>query len=362
MVNSFIRLMNVDPGFSPDRLLTLSIGISTNRYPKPEQQVTYVDSVLDRIRAVPGVEQVGACTSLPPNITQEADPFSVDDQPNSTSNPTAWLMPATPGFIEALGLPLLAGRTFVDTDDSSRTACALINRRIAERFFKDRDPIGAIINISGVQRSIVGVVEDTRYDGLAAPSGFQVYIPFAQRPFPGLRVAVRTAAAPSTFIAAVRDAVRSVDSQEQGSRYILMSDIMAGSLGEPRFYTLLLAAFGVVALALAAVGIFGVISYSVSRRTREIGVRIALGASRGTVMRMVLGESLGLIGSGLALGVGAGILLTRLLGTLLFEVRPADPATYATVCASLLLIGLTAAVMPAFRATKVDPMVALRYE
>jgi len=362
MINSFLRLLNVSPGFKSDHLLTLSVGASLNRYPRPAEQVRYLNAVLDRVRLLPGVETAGACTSLPPNITQEADAFSIDDEPNLNTNPTAWFLPATPGFIEGLGLPLLAGRNFGESDDASRTPVAIVNRSIAERYFADREPIGHRINISGVTRTIVGVVQDTKYDGLAAPSGFQVYVPYAQRPFPGMRIVLRSKTEPSALIASVREAVRSVDPQEQGSRYQTMESIFAGSINEPRFYTLLLGVFGVVALVLAAIGIFGVISYSVSQRTREIGVRLALGASRASVLRMVLTESLGVIVIGLMLGVAAALALTRLLGSLLFEVRPGDPVTYGGVVVLLLAVGLLAALLPARRAANVDPMVALRCE
>jgi putative ABC transport system permease protein len=362
MINSFLRLLNVSPGFKPDHLLTLSVVASLNRYPRPAEQVRYVNAVLDRVRLLPGVEAAGACTSLPPNITQEADAFSIDDEPNLNTNPTAWFLPATPGFIEALGLPVLAGRNFGESDDASRTPVAIVNRSIAERYFADREPIGHRINISGVTRTIVGVVQDTKYDGLAAPSGFQVYVPYSQRPFPGMRIVLRSKTEPSALIASVREAVRSVDPQEQGSRYQTMESIFAGSINEPRFYTLLLGVFGVVALVLAAIGIFGVISYSVSQRTREIGVRLALGASRASVLRMVLRECLGVIVIGLIVGVAAALALTRLLGALLFEVRPGDPVTYGGVVVLLLAVGLLAALLPARRAANVDPMVALRCE
>jgi putative ABC transport system permease protein len=177
-----------------------------------------------------------------------------------------------------------------------------------------------------------------------------------------MRVVVRSSIDSQTLIGSVREAVRSVDPQEDGSRYQTMAAIFADSINEPRFYTLLLGVFGVVALTLAAVGIFGVISYSVSRRTREIGVRMALGASRSSVLAMILSESMLMIAGGLAVGIAAALALTRLLATLLFEVQPADPATFAVVATLLLGVGLTAAFLPARRAAKVDPMVALRCE
>jgi putative ABC transport system permease protein len=362
MINSFVRLMRVDPGFAPDRLLTLWVGISLARYPETELQIRYLDSVLERIRVVPGVEEVGASTSLPPNHVQQKDGFSLDDEPPSTSNASAWFMPATPRFIEALGLPVLSGRTFNETDGPSQTPVAVINRSLSEAFFGGTDPLGHRINISGRPRMIVGVVGDTKFEGLASPAGFQVYVPFAQNPFPGMRLVVRSNVEPSSLIGSVREAMGSVDADESGSGYMPMSQILSASINEPRFYTTLVGAFGVVALALASVGIFGVISYSVSRRTKEIGVRVALGASKSSVVGMVLQESLRVIVTGLVLGVAAAVGLTRLLAGLLYEVRPADPATIIGVVLLLLGVGVIAALIPARRAAKVDPMVALRYE
>jgi putative ABC transport system permease protein len=362
MINSFLRLMRVNPGFDPEGLLTLNVSISLNRYTTPADQILYMNSVLERVRKVPGVQQAGAATSLPPNLIQQSDGFTVDDEPPSNSTNTAFFVPATPGYLEALGLPLVAGRLFTDSDGIDQPRVAVINRGISERFFSDRDPIGRRINIAGEARTIVGVVGDTRFQGLATPAGYQVYVPFAQRRFPGMRTVVRSNVDPASVIGAVREAIRSVDPGESGSQYRPMTELIDSSIREPRFYTMLLGVFGFVALTLAAVGIFGVISYSVSRRTREIGVRVALGASREGVVAMVLWESFRVISFGLLLGIGAAFALTRLLGNLLFEVRPADPATFASVVGLLLLIGLAAAFFPARRAANVDPMVALRCE
>lgn len=362
LINSFLRLMRVDVGFSPDRLLTVGVGISLNRYPNPDDQVRYLNRVLERVRSTPRVETAGACTSLPPNITQQAGAFSIDDEPVSTTSPRAWYLPATPGFTEALGLPLVRGRTFADLDDASGQPVAIINRALSERYFADRDPIGRRVNVAGAARTIVGVIGDTRYDGLAMPAGFQIYIPFAQRPFPGMYVVVRSNTDARALIDPVREAILSVDPLEEGSRFRTMTEILGNSINEPRFYTLLLGIFGLVALALAAIGTFGVISYSVAQRTREIGVRIALGAGRSSVVAMVLRESLRVIAAGVVLGVTAAFGLTRLLESLLFEVRPTDPITFASVVVLLLGVGLAAAFFPAQRAARVDPMTALRCE
>lgn len=362
MINSFLRLMRVDVGFPPDRLLTFSVDISLNRYRNPDDQVRYLDRVLERVRSAPGVAAAGACTSLPPNITQQRGAFSIEDEPVTTTSPRAWHLPATPGFIEALGLPLVRGRTFLDQVDASGPPVAIINRALSERYFKDRDPIGRRVNFAGAARTIVGVVGDTRYDGLAMPVGFQIYIPYAQQPFPGMYIVARSNGDARGLIGPVRQAVISVDPREEGSRFRTMTEILGNSINEPRFYTLLLGIFGLVALALAAIGTFGVISYSVAQRTREIGVRVALGASRGNVVGMVLRESLRLIGGGVALGVAAALGVTRLLESLLFEVQPTDPFTFVCVITLLIAVGLAAAFFPARRAAKIDPMAALRCE
>jgi putative ABC transport system permease protein len=362
LINSFLRLMRVDAGFAPDRLVTFNADISLKRYPNPADQARYLNSLLENVRRTPGVEAAGACTSLPPNVVQQSSVFSIDNEPVTTSSPRAWNLPATPGFTEALGLPLIRGRTIADSDDASAAPVAMINRALSERYFADRDPIGQRVNFVGAARTIVGVVGDTRYDGLAAPPGFQIYLPYAQRTFPGMFVVVRSKTDPRALTGAMREAVRQTDSQAQGSRYRTMTEILNTSINEPRFYTLLLGTFGLVALALASIGIFGVISYSVAQRTKEIGVRVALGASRASVLGMVLRQSIRVIGAGVILGVIAAFGLTRLLEGLLFEVRPTDPVTFASVVALLLAVGLAAAFFPARRAARVDPIEALRCE
>ncbi|HMG32498.1 MAG TPA: ABC transporter permease [Blastocatellia bacterium] len=362
MIKSFIRLIRVDPGFSPDHILTLDIGASLSRYPGPDEQGRYFKTVLDKIRGVPGVESAGASTSIPPNMVQQSDGFSVGDPDPSSPSPLAWFLPASPDFIESVGLSLLDGRTFRESDNATSEPVAIINRTLKDFYFRDQDVVGLSITVSGVRRTIIGVVGDTKYDGLAAPSGFQIYVPLSQRPFPGLHVAVRTKVEPASLIGAVREAVLSVDPESPPTRLRTMRQTMAASVNEPRFYTLLLGVFAAVALLLAAIGIFGVISYSVSRRTREIGVRVALGASRRTVIWMVLREASRVTGAGLALGIASAMWLSRFLSNLLFEVRPIDPATFLTVAALLGFVALAAAYLPARRAARVEPMSALRSE
>ena len=364
MLQSFVRLASLHPGFSPDHLLTVDVGASLNRYSQPWQQSEFFNKVLVKIRALPGVRSVGACTSIPPDISQETDPFTIQGrtEPGNEKSPDAWYLPATPGFLGALGLPLIAGRDFSGSDRADSPAVAIINQRIARQYFQRMDPLGQKINFRGIERTIVGVAGDTTYSGLGAPADFQIYVPYAQGTFPGLHFAIRTVPEPMSLVGAVRSAVREVDPQSRATRISTMDHLFAQSIVQPRFYTWLLALFGFVALTLSAIGIFGVMSYSVSQRTREIGIRVAMGAARWDLMRQVLGHGLKLTLGGVAIGTAGALALTRLLSGLLYGVRPSDPVTFIVVSLLLTGVALVACYFPMRRAIRVDPMVALRYE
>lgn len=365
MLQSFLRLATAEPGFSPDRLLKVDVMASLERYSQPWQQTKFFNDVLSAIRAVPGVKSAGACTSMPPELVQEASGFSIAGRTPAEpgKGPVAWYLPATPKFLGTLGLPVLAGRDFTDADTAKAPQVAIINRQVARRYFEGVDPLGQKMNFRGVDRTIVGVVADTTYSGLGAPADFQIYVPFAQGTFPGLHVAIRAEAGdPLSLVPSLRTAVRSVDSQARASRIASMEELFSRSILQPRFYAWLLVAFGAVAVTLAAIGIFGVISYSVSQRTHEIGIRMALGAERRQVMLMVLRQGLKLTVAGIAAGVAGAAALTRLLSSLLFGVKAWDPITFAAASALLMGVALLASYFPARRGMKVDPMVALRYE
>jgi putative ABC transport system permease protein len=364
MLESFVRLASLEPGFSPDHLLTADVMASLDRYSEPWQQTKFFNEVLLKIRQLPGVRSAGACTSLPPDISQESDPFTILGRSASDAgtSPDAWYLPATPGFLGALGLPLLTGRDFSESDNAGALPVAIINQRIAREYFQRQDPLGQKINFRGIDRTIIGVAGNTTYSGLGIPADFQIYVPYAQGTFPGLHLAIRSVGDPLTLVETVRSAVREVGPEARATRISTMEQLLSQSIVAPRFYAWLLAVFGLAALILSAIGIFGVMSYSVSQRTREIGIRMAMGAERSDVLRMVIGHGLKLTLAGVAFGIAGALLLTRFLSSLLYDVRPSDPATFIAVSLLLTGVALAACYFPVRRAMRVDPLVALRYE
>ena len=365
MLKSFQRLTDVDPGFNPDRLLTMAVGLQFVRYQDPAKQVAFFDQALQRIRSLPGVVAAGACTSLPPSYIQQGTGFTIEGRPQEpgTQPPSAIYMPATPGYLEALGVPLVRGRTITDADTAQSSGVVVINQTLASRFFlTNEDPIGHRMTISGVLRTIVGIVGDAKYQGLGAEAGPQAYVPHAQSPFPGMRVVVRTKTDPSSLVTAVRAQIQAVDSEEGPTRIAPMTQLLSESVAQPRFNTFLIGLFAVLAFVLSAIGIYGVVSYDVTQRTGEIGVRMALGAQSWDVLRLILRQGFVLTLGGLLAGLAGANLLTRFLTGLLFEVKPTDPLTYGIVASLLAVVAAGACLIPARRATRVDPLVALRYE
>jgi putative ABC transport system permease protein len=364
MLKSFQRLTDVDPGFNPDNLLTMAVGLQFVRYQDPGKQVAFFEQALQRVRSLPGVVAAGACTSLPPSYIQQSTGFTIEGRPAEpgTQPPSAIYMPATPGYLEALGVPLISGRTISDADTGQAPGVVVINQTLATRFFPNEDPVGHRMTINGVVRTIVGIVGDARYQGLGVEAGPQTYVPHAQSPYPGMRIIVRTTVDPSSLVSAVRTQIQSVDSEEGPTRFAPMTQLLSDSVAQPRFNTFLIGLFAVLAFMLSAIGIYGVVNYDVTQRTGEIGVRMALGAQSHDVLRLILRQGLLLTLGGLVAGIGGAILLTRFLTGLLFEVKPNDPFTYAVVASLLAMVAIAACLIPARRATKVDPLVALRYE
>ncbi|HWO02380.1 MAG TPA: FtsX-like permease family protein, partial [Blastocatellia bacterium] len=366
LVKSFSRLLNADAGFISDNLLTMNIELF--HFKEPERRAALQREVIARLQQIPGIETVGGASGLPPVTPQRGTSFAVEGQDTATSEEnTAYFIGASPDYFRALGTPLIQGRDFDEHDSAGAAKVVIINKTLAGHLFPNEDPIGKRFKLinpeeSDEWRSIVGVVGDVKYSGLDDPGEAVVYTPFAQTPFLWSYVMVRTASDGSALIPGIRSAVASVNPKLAALDLKPMREVVSGTVGTPRFNMILLSSFAVLALALAVVGLYGVMSYLVAQRTREIGVRMALGASNADVMKLIVGRGLALAGVGVAVGLVAAFAATRVLNSLLFGVSATDPVTFALVALLLTGVALAASVIPARRAMKVDPMVALRYE
>ena len=365
---SFVRLMNVDPGFDPYNVLTLKTYMYGARYRKPEAELSYYEQVFERLRATSGIESV-AMTSLLPMADFDRYSLHVRDRrlAHVSEAPSADNYSVTPDYFRVMRIPLKRGRIFTTQDIATAPKVAVISETCAREQFPNHDPIGKQIQLGGRDDSkpwmtIVGIVGDVRQYGLDTAPNIAAYIPQAQNlSFPFSLVA-RTSSDPRGLERAVRAAFLAVDPTQPVFNVQSMESYLASSMAQRRFTLALLALFGGLALALAAVGIYGVVSCAVTSRTREMGIRMALGAERRDVLAMVLRQAAALAGVGLAAGLAASFALTRFLSTLLFEVRATDLATLATIAALLAAVALAASYLPARRAASVDPTVALRYE
>ena len=365
---SLLRLMNVDPGFDPHNVLTLKTYVYGARYRKPEAELGYYEQVFSRLRATPGIQSV-AMTSLLPMDSFDRSGFHIRDRrpTHDSEDPSADRNSVTPDYFRVMRIPLKRGRVFTAHDTAAAPLVAVINEACARDRFPDRDAIGQQIQLGGRDdakpwMTIVGVVGDVRQYGLDAAASIAAYIPQAQDLSFGYALLARTTTDPRGLERTVRAAFLAVDPTQPVSQVQPLEDYLASSLAQRRFTLALLALFGGLALALAAVGIYGVVSCAVTSRTREMGIRMALGAERRDVLAMVLRQAAVLAGVGLAAGGVASLMLTRFLASLLFEVRSTDAATLAATAALLASVALSASYLPARRAASVDPTVALRYE
>jgi predicted permease len=372
LLRSFVRLGTVPLGFQPQNVLTLRVLPRGVRYPDFYDRLNFYQQVLAKVQNVAGVESAGAVSFLPLTHTRQFNTFSIEGHPlaNTSWSPSADIRTITPGYLEAMKLTLIAGRKFYWQDAPESAPVAIVSQRFVQNFFPDGSAIGSHIKIGNLPSSsswwtIVGVVDDVPYFDIVSPAQPTIYVPYAQTAdlHTDLHdLAVRTKQRPASVTGAVRDAIRSVDSSLAVSRVRTMEDVYSISTAPQRFNLLLLTLMAALVLFLAAIGLYGVTAYSVAQRTREIGVRLVLGAAPVHVLRLILFHS----GALLLFGVTAGIILsfplTSLMKNLLFNVSALDPVTYGLVAALLCLVGLVACYGPARAATRIDPITALRYE
>ncbi len=367
MIRSFLLLSRVDTGVDTRNVLALDFSLYESRYAQPHVHSDFLRQVAERVRNLPGVNSASWATTLPLSGDSDEDSFSIVGQPEpGPGKPrNASFNVVGPGYFKTLRIPLTRGRDFTDHDTEAAPGVVLINQAMVRRFWPDEDPLGKQITMDGKSFfSIVGVVGNVRQLGQASETTPEVYLSYLHDPvaWPYRTLIVRTVGDPLKLVGLVEQAVWSVNRDQPVSDIRTMEQVLADSVAQPRIFTLLLGVFAALALALASVGIYGVVSYSVSQRTHEVGVRLALGAEQFDVLRLVIGQGMLLTGIGLGIGLAGAMALTRFLSSFLYGVRPTDPFTFAVVALALAGVALLATYIPARRATKVDPMVALRYE
>jgi putative ABC transport system permease protein len=369
MLKSLYHLIQVSPGFQPARVLSMEMDLRTDQYSKDPAILNFWQQVLDRVRVIPGVESAALGTDVPLTGNHRRSDITVEGLPipgpGEFPHPDRHTVSA--GYITAMGIPLLRGRNFSDADNETAPDVALINSTMARRFFTDGDPIGKrfLWGHPGEDEkwiTIVGVVADTKLYGLDNPARLEVYSPYRQRPSADMNLVVRSAVDPASLTSSIRSAVAAIDKDQPIFDVHTMQQLVDGSISTRRLTLVLLGIFSALALILAAVGIYGVMAYSVVLRTQEIGIRMALGAQQKDVLRLILGQGAQIAFFGVTIGLAAAAALARLLSSLLFSVSASDPLTFAAVAVLLIAVALVACYIPARRALRVDPIIALRYE
>jgi putative ABC transport system permease protein len=367
MIRSFQRLQDFNLGFNPDRLLTLKVQLAGSQYMQAGQVTGFFDRLLERVESLPGVVSAGAVSSVFLSKTPNSTTFSLEGRPDPppAEDIEVPFDTVSPAYFRAMGIPLLAGREFDHRDVLDAPGVVIINDTFARMYFPGEDPIGRRFKYRGDRNpwlTIVGVVSDMRRTGFDSEVRPETFLPYAQFPDERMTLVVRASSDPAGLIGAIRSQVSEIDSAQAIYDAKTMDEWLGEMTSQRRFNMLLLAIFSAVALILAAVGIYGVISYSVTQRTHEIGVRIALGAARRDVLKLVVGQASKLTVAGLGAGLVAAFGLTRLMASLLYEVSATDPITFAIIPVVLAVIALISSYLPARRAAKTDPMIALRYE
>jgi putative ABC transport system permease protein len=365
-MRSFYRLQSMDPGFDPHGVLTFRTNLPAAKYTNDQQRTAFYQRALDRLRALPGVTTAGAGQIFPlsgDDYILSFEQVGKPPLPPGNSRSAAYYS-ITPGYFQALRIPIKAGRDFNAHDDAAGTPVAIISEGMARQYYANENPIGQRIQMGNGSKpsEIVGIVGDVRDQQLEALGRPAVYQSAAQVPFGTMYFGVRSAADAAALIPAIRTAMRELDSELPLDAVGTVDALVATSLAQRRFAMLLMAIFAGIALALAMIGIYGVISYAVTQATQEIGIRMALGAQPGDVLGMVFRYAGVLLGAGLLIGLGGAFAAGKLIATQLYDVKPTDPVTFAAVAAALLVTGAVASAVPAIRATRVDPLIALRDE
>lgn len=368
MLRSYIRLENIDPGFNPQNVIVAQVSLSKRVVSDPERLSIFVAQALEQVSSLPLIQDVGAISRLPMSGGFSTRGFTIEGRPldELTSNYRV----ISPGYFSTMGIPLIKGRDFGGNDRRGATNAVIISESFARQHFPGEDPLGKRITIeltdkskeSGVSAEIIGIAGNVRHFGLAAEPVPEMYVSYFQQSFSSMTLVVRSSTDVSRVIESVKNELWALDKEASLSGVRTMEDLVSATISNRRFAMLMLTVFAAVALILAAVGIYGVISYTVSQRSREIGIRMALGASRKDILRLVTGQSFKLILSGVSTGIVAALMLTRFLSSLVFGVSVTDLLTFVVVSGVLIAVAIVSCLVPACRATKVDPGVALRYE
>jgi putative ABC transport system permease protein len=366
LIKSFLRLWQVEPGFNPHNVLTMAISLSPPKYNSRADVAAFARRLLQQLQASPGVQAAGVVNQLPFSGRNLGFSFTVVGHPQLGPEDTASANYRfiSPDYLRALGIPLLRGRDFNEHDTRESPPVALINGTLAKRYFPNEDPIGKQLNIEGQKapREIVGIIGDVRQVKLDSEVKSEIYVPFLQFPVPSMSIVVRANTDPSSITSAVLNQIAVVDRDQPVFQVKTMDQYLSESMAQRRFSTILLGTFAALALTLAAIGIYGVMSYLVSQRTHEIGIRVALGAKQRDILKLVVGHGMLLSLLGIVVGIAAALFLTRIMSSLLYGVSATDPLTFIALSLVLAGVALLACVIPARRASKVDPIVALRYE
>jgi putative ABC transport system permease protein len=366
LLRSFARLVNVDPGFKADSVLSFRVALPNSRYPEEHQRIAFFDTLIERIEALPDVVAAGSIQTMPLRGDYLLS-FTIKGRPTPKPNeePSANHRAITPHYFNAMGIPLVRGRMFTAEDRQKSPMVAIVDQSFVDRHFRDEDPIGQHIDIGNGSDGfyeIVGVVGGIRQASLELNPTPTMYVPYSQDVFSTMTMLVRTKGDPSQLVASARQTVRGVDNTLPAFAMTPLAAVVSESVAQRRFSMLLLVSFAAIALILAAVGLYGVVAYAVSQRTQEIGLRMAIGAQRGDVLRLIVGGGMKLALVGVVIGIAGALAAANVVSTMLFEVTPFDPASYSGTATVLLAVAALACYVPARRAMRVDPIVALRQE